>query len=128
MAEPYPKKRQLARGGRRYRREVASPKQWQAIIAEKGDACRTCGSIGPRKYEDHMYGPIEYHHLVARAAGGDDVAANVVPLHRSCHERVTARNPVWLEQLAVSLEDDERSYCEQKLGAGWSERLFGVGR
>ena len=33
--EPFPKQRQLARGQRRYRRKVASPKLWQAIIAAK---------------------------------------------------------------------------------------------
>jgi hypothetical protein len=40
--EPYPKGKQLARGQRRYRRKVASPKQWQAIIAAKQGPCRVC--------------------------------------------------------------------------------------
>ena len=42
MADPYPKSRQLARGERRYRRKVASAKQWQAIMAAKIGPCRVC--------------------------------------------------------------------------------------
>ena len=39
-AKPYTKSQQLARGAKRYRRKVASPKQWQAIIAAKVGPCR----------------------------------------------------------------------------------------
>ena len=41
-AKPYPKAQQLARGERRYRRKVASAKQWQRIAAEKQGPCRVC--------------------------------------------------------------------------------------
>ena len=69
-ADPYPKTKQLARGERRYRRKVASPKQWAAIRADKLGKCRLCGY--PRS--------VQLHHLVSRAALGDDVADNLVSL------------------------------------------------
>jgi 5-methylcytosine-specific restriction endonuclease McrA len=120
MAEPFPKSRQLARGERRYRRKVASPKQWQAIIAEKGSACRLYGGL-PR-------GDVEYHHLVPRSQGGDDVAANIVPLCRGCHVAVTTRDSGALQSLVFNLTDSERAYIIGKLGEGGIERLFGVGK
>jgi 5-methylcytosine-specific restriction endonuclease McrA len=118
-AKPYPKASQLARGERRYRRKVASPKQWQAIIAAKRGPCRVCGFGAPYA---------EFHHLVPRDLGGDDVPDNIVPLGSSCHERVTRRVPVALRHLAESLTDAEYAYVIGKLGEGGMERLFGVGR
>jgi hypothetical protein len=124
-SDPYPKARQLARGERRYRRKVASPKQWQAIIAEKGNCCRICGMPSRDVYSRR----VQYHHLVSRASAlGDDVAANIVPLCGACHYRVTVRDGVWLHHLAESLSDAEYAYVIGKLGEGALERLFGVGR
>jgi 5-methylcytosine-specific restriction endonuclease McrA len=118
MADPYPKSRQLARGERRYRRKVASRKQWQAIIDEKGSRCRLqlCGGV---------LSPIEYHHVVSRSHGGDDVADNIVPLCAICHGMVTRR--VFPEaSLADRLYEPERAYVVSKLGEHAMERLFGV--
>jgi 5-methylcytosine-specific restriction endonuclease McrA len=112
--QPHPKAAQLARGERRYRRKVASPKQWQAIIAGKKGPCRVCG----------FGGLMEYHHLVPRAQGGDDVADNIVPLGHSCHEKITGRTLKAAE--SVSLTDAEYAYVIGKLGEGGIERLFGV--
>jgi 5-methylcytosine-specific restriction endonuclease McrA len=112
--QPHPKSAQLARGDRRYRRKVASPKQWQAIIAAKKGPCRVCGFTGI----------MEYHHLVPRAQGGDDVADNIVPLGHSCHEKITSRTLKAAE--SVSLTDAEYAYVIGKLGEGGIERLFGV--
>ena len=100
MAEPFPKSRQLARGERRYRRKVASPKQWQAIIAAKQGPCRVCVQPIGNGYDLE---PVELHHLVSRAQGGDDLEDNIVPLHRFCHDAVTTRLPAALARLGLSL-------------------------
>lgn len=120
MADPYPKSRQLARGAKRYRRKVASPKQWAAIRAEKltGEPCRI--------HSTHdMYGG-HLHHLVPRARGGDDVAENLVPVCPNCHAQITRNRPEPLLVLAENLTDPEYAYVIAKLGEGAMQRLFGV--
>lgn len=116
---PDPKSRQLARGERRYRRKVASPKQWQAIIEAKRGPCRVCdlGAVSWR-------GRIEYHHLLARSLGGDDVAENIVPLHRVCHGAVEGRVPSALRRVRDSLTDAEYAYLIGKRGEGSVESMF----
>jgi predicted HNH restriction endonuclease len=125
MTDPFPKAKQLARGERRYRRKVASPKQWAAIRAEKLGPCRVCCVSEPSPY-----GPtgIQLHHLVSRAALGDDVAENLVPLCGECHDAITRRAPLEIRELAECLTDAEYAYVIGKLGEGAMERLFGVGR
>jgi 5-methylcytosine-specific restriction endonuclease McrA len=122
---PYPKERQLARGERRYRRKVASAKQWQRIIAAKGGPCRVCRDPASN---GNLHSHVHFHHLVPRAQGGDDTADNIVPLCQDCHGLATLRNPLVLEVLARSLTDGEYAYIVGKLGEGGMERLFGVGR
>jgi len=116
--EPFPKASQLARGERRYRRKIASPKQWQAIIAAKGKRCRLCASPAW----------IQYHHLVPRDRYGDDVEDNIVPLCLVDHELVTRAHRLALYRLGESLTDAEYAYVVAKLGEGGMERLFGVSR
>ena len=121
MAEPYPKEKQLARGERRKRRYVASTKEWLAIIESKGRVCRLSEAFAwPNS------GPVEYHHLVPRSMGGDDVADNIVPLCRNCHKKVTHRAIEQRRWLAESLSPAERAYVVGKLGEGALARLFGV--
>jgi len=123
--QPFPKASQLARGERRYRRKVASPKQWQAIIEAKRGPCRVCSTFeGMGIFREGL----EYHHLVARSAGGDDVQDNIVPLHPTCHERVTRGNAEARYLLGDGLTEAERAYVVGKLGESGMERLFGVGR
>src|SRR5881392_1885849 len=86
---PDPKARTLARGERRYRRKVASPKQWQAIIAEKGAPCRICFVLGAN---GHVPAALQLHHVVAREDHGDDVADNIVALCGKHHDAVTRRD------------------------------------
>lgn len=126
MAEPYPKTRQLARGERRYRRKVASPKQWAALRAEKldGQPCRLL--VRADGHERLCDGTLQLHHLVARAQGGDDVAENLAPLCDLHHGLVTRYVPPALEALAESLTIAEQAYIAGKLGAGGMQRLFGV--
>jgi 5-methylcytosine-specific restriction endonuclease McrA len=124
LAEPYSKERQLARGERRYRRKVASPKQWQAIIAAKGHVCRLANP--PLTHE--RWGAVQYHHIVPRDLGGDDCADNIVPLCAIDHNLVTQRHEAALYRLAESLTDSERAYVVGKLGEDGLSRLFGATR
>jgi hypothetical protein len=122
MADPYPKSRQLARGERRYRRKIASPKQWQAIIAAKGDLCRVCESMG----RAITFGHVEYHHLVARAHRGDDVAANIVPLCSYHHSAITVCSEPQVDALLSNLTDTEYAYMIQRGGEDYPERAYGI--
>jgi 5-methylcytosine-specific restriction endonuclease McrA len=130
---PDPKSRSLARGTRRYRRKVASPKQWQAIIAAKIGPCRVCmvprlngGSSAHEPY------PVSFHHVVPKSLGGDDIEDNVVPLcgdgTRGCHGKVESHDPSALLQLCAGLTDAEYAYVIGKLGEDAPARLFRVGR
>jgi len=124
-ARPFPKSSQLARGERRYRRRVASPKQWQAIIAAKQGPCRMCFVVGGN---GHVHERIEFHHIVPRDLGGDDVVDNIIGLCAYCHGEVTRRRADALDCLARRLTEAERAYAIGKLGEGALERLYGVGR
>lgn len=123
-AQPHPKEA-ATRPGRvkRYRRKIAGPKQWQALVAEKAGPCRICHwgwATG--------YGALEMHHLVSRAQRGDDVADNLIPLCAVHHLAVTTGDSAALQRVALTLTDAERAYIVGKLGEGGMERLFGVTR
>lgn len=115
---PFPKSAQLARGPKRYRRKVASPKQWQAISAAKFGPCRICWSRSP------VY--IELHHLVTREDFGDDVADNLVPVCGECHDAVTRRVETICRLLLSRLSDAEYAYMVQRGGEDYAERAYGV--
>ena len=121
-AKPFPKSAQLARGERRYRREVASPKQWQAIIAAKHGPCRCCGAISWTVTN----GGTTYHHLVPRVHGGADTKDNIVPLCEKCHGNITRRSPMFAERLLASLSDAEYSYLVHVGGEDAPERFYGI--
>lgn len=122
-ARPRPKSAQLARGTRRYRRKVASPKQWQAIIAAKIGPCRAC--VIPY-YNGSDWSLVEFHHVVSRQDGGDDLADNIVPVHRSCHANITARAPAATRRLLASLTDAEYAYMIDRGGESYPERAYGL--
>ena len=126
--EPFPKSAQLARGERRYRRKVASAKEWQSIIAAKIGPCRVCALPPDSRAGTSMRGPMQYHHLVERDAPyfGDDVADNIVPLHAVCHDAITGRVASALYKLAASLTDAEYAYVIGKVGEDAMQRLFSV--
>ena len=125
--DPYSKERQLARGERRYRRKVASAKDWQRITAAKLGPCRVCvrtlSNGGTPSYAPHR---VQFHHLVARIHGGDDLEENIVPVCLECHDFVTRREPHALHALAASLSESERGYVLRKVGEDGYRRLFGV--
>lgn len=114
-AKPFPKSQQLARGEKRYRRKVASPKQWQAIMAAKGAPCRVCDA-----------GVVTFHHVVPRDFHGDDVAENIVPLCDRCHGLVTSRYPEACRTLCASLTDAEYAYAVEKAGEDVFSRVYGI--
>ncbi|HEX4672035.1 MAG TPA: HNH endonuclease signature motif containing protein [Solirubrobacteraceae bacterium] len=120
-ARPDPKEK--PRGARRYRRTVASPKQWQAIIAAKVGPCRICGDPGTN---GRMYGRIHFHHVVARGDSGADTADNIVPLCPGCHDQVTRRELLACAILCASLTDAEYSYAIEQGGEGYLERRYGI--
>ena len=122
-AKPFPKSRQLARGAKRYRRKVASPKQWQAIQAAKIGPCRVC--LDPTT-NGRIFGLIQLHHVVPRDFGGDDVAVNLVPLCQLCHHAVTVFRPAESRALCAALTDAEYAYAVAKAGEGFAERIYGV--
>lgn len=121
--EPYSKERQLARGARKYRRKVASPKQWQAIQAAK---CRECRVTGANRIHNHA--TIDPHHLIPRDAPwfGDDVADNIIGLERSIHEGIELREPAHCRLMLTRLTDAEYAYAVDKAGEGWAERIYGI--
>jgi hypothetical protein len=121
---PFPKSAQLARGERRYRRKVASPKQWQAIIAAKGRVCRV-GQALPA-FPQACYGTIEYHHVLSRQDGGGDVADNIVPLCQRHHGLVTGRSLAECRVLVQELDDAEYAYLIDRGGEDAPERIYGV--
>jgi 5-methylcytosine-specific restriction endonuclease McrA len=116
-AKPYPKAQQLSRGERRYRRKVASPKQWAAIRSAKldGAKCRIC--VEPAS---------ELHHVVTRGALGDDVPDNLVPVCRECHRDLTGREPGIGAELLRLLSDAEYAYMIERGGEDYPERAYGV--
>jgi len=120
-SEPYPKDVQLARGERRYRRKVASPKQWQAIVAAKHGPCR-CSPLPP----PWCVFPIQFHHLVSREDGGDDVPDNIVPICGQHHEHVHHRRAVSVRLLLASLSDAEYAYMIERGGEDYPERAYGI--
>lgn len=122
-ARPYSKAQQLGRGTKRYRRKVASPKQWQAITAAKIGPCRVCGSAANN---GRVHGRIQFHHVVARDFHGDDLAENIVPLCSDCHELVTHRDREACRVLCASLSDAEYAYAVTKLGEQVFERCYGI--
>lgn len=117
--DPYPKVLQLARPGRRYRRKVASPKQWAAIRTEKaeGQPCRVCLTVSE---------PLHLHYLIPRDQGGDDTADNIAPLCPLCHMLVTVLDVEARAILAANLTDHEYAHIIGKLGEQGMTRLFGV--
>jgi hypothetical protein len=115
---PYPKSSQLARAEKRYRRKVASPKQWQAIAAEKQGPCRVCTSPPPN----------ELHHVVPRGAPwfGADVPDNISPCCHGCHGFITRRNQPTLKAFLASLTDDEYAYALEHGGETFFETSYGL--
>lgn len=127
-AKPFPKSQQTAVRTKKYRRKVASAKQWQAILAEKQGPCRLCGAPPPS----------QMHHLIPRDRGGADVAENLIPLCYLCHLNVENRDPDYCARLVESTWEnqpepgrmggakDEYSYACEAVGDDWPERVYRI--
>lgn len=115
--EPYSKERQLGRGPKKQSRQKAGKRRWEEIAEHKQGPCRICLGAPPN----------ELHHLVPRGAGlGADTEANIVPLCRECHRRVTNYDREACALLRLSLTDAEYSYAVEKLGEGRFEARYPV--
>lgn len=122
-ARPHPKGSQLARSRPKYRRIVAGPKRWQAIVDEKLGPCRVCGAV---EGNGRFGGKIQLHHIVSREDHGDDVPENIVPLCPHDHALITQRNPSAATALLVTLTDAEYAYAVEHGGEGFFERAYGL--
>jgi hypothetical protein len=81
-AKPMPKAVQTTRSRKpKHARPKATPAKWAGIAAEKQGPCVVCGHVPPN----------DLHHVVPRDRGGPDVAENIVPLCRRCHQLVEMR-------------------------------------
>jgi 5-methylcytosine-specific restriction endonuclease McrA len=120
---PDPKARTLARGPRKYRRKIASPKQWQAIIADKLGPCRVCTRPASN---GSGFLKVQFHHIVSREDHGDDVADNILPLCSWCHDQVTRRDASASRLLFENLTDAEYAYMIERGGEGYPERAYGI--
>jgi hypothetical protein len=121
-ARPHPKP---APRPRKYRRKVASAKQWAAIAREKQGPCRVC--CDPCR-NGGAFPAVQLHHVVPRGSPwfGDDLAENIVPLCLECHGWVTMR--LWGAGRAVveTLTDAEYAYAVERGGESFFERCYGL--
>jgi hypothetical protein len=122
--QPFSKQQQLGAERKRYRRVVASRKSWEKLRDERLGPCLICRYQGTQQ----EYGS-SLHHVVPRGSyrGGDDVAANLVPLcgdgSRGHHGLIESGDTTTRRQLAEAvqkLEPDVYAYAIDKLGEdGW---------
>lgn len=115
-AKGWSKDQALARGERRYRRKIASPKRWQAISDAKQGPCRVCQAPPPN----------QLHHTLSRAQGGSDTESAIVPLCAHCHRLVEDREPAACRALLVSLTDAEYSWLVEVGGEDVMSRRYGL--
>lgn len=118
-AKPYSKAQQLARGERRYRRKVASPKSWQRIIDAKRGDCR-CLALG------ECGGQLQFHHLWPRDLHGPDVEDNIVPLCAYHHALVTLMHEQTCRAMLGNLTDAEYAFVTTEAGEQIWERAYGL--
>jgi 5-methylcytosine-specific restriction endonuclease McrA len=123
MADPYSKETQLHRPFRRYRRKIASAKGWQKIVDEKQGPCRICSDPASN---GRLHSRIEFHHVVTRQDGGDDIPDNIVPLCPQCHGSVTARKAGYGLLLLLSLTVAEHAYMVKRGGKDYPSRVYGA--
>lgn len=116
--EPFPKSRQLPTTRKKYRRIVASRKQWEAIREARLGPCLLCAWLGVQQML-----PSTLHHVVPRDRFGDDVAENLVSLcgdgTTGCHGRIEARDDIACRAFAEMLPhsaEDSYAYATTKMG------------
>ncbi len=120
-ALPNQKSQDLARGERRYRRKVASPKRWQAIIDAKMGPCRCARVLGAA-----CDGPVEFHHIWPRDLGGPDSESNILPLCHWHHNQVTVASWPTVFAMLSDLTDDEYAFVVSEAGEDIWKRAYGI--
>jgi hypothetical protein len=114
LAGPDPKKK--PRIGDRRSIRVVDPGVLRAVLLTDRECRAGCGSTAS-----------EGHHLLFRSQGGDDVAANVVPVCTDCHAALHSGVRVGLDgrrrtarivrcAIAANLRPENRAYLDEKLG------------
>jgi hypothetical protein len=126
--QPYPKSAQVPVNRKKYRRVVASRKQWEALRAERLGPCLLCAWLGgPQAF------PSSLHHVVPRDRFGDDVAENLVPL---CGDGTTGHHGLIeagdgdvcraFAEMLPHFAEDSYAYATQKMGDDGFLRLYRV--
>jgi 5-methylcytosine-specific restriction endonuclease McrA len=96
-----------------------SPGKYRALVRDRLEAEPLCRVCGVRRADG-------CHHLVPKDYGGDDVAANLVPLCGSgttgCHGRVEARHRRTRSELRAALRLEELTYVVARAGGGDDDR------
>lgn len=96
------------------KRIKATRKDWQTMRWHKlTQGCRLCGT------RDR----VEFHHLVGRDLGGDDVLSNLVPLCPQHHQAVEERKPE-ASVLRDHLQVNEHDYVMHKKGLDFFNRYY----
>lgn len=113
---------------KKYRRQVAGRKRWEAIRADKLGPCIVCTWL-----DEKQPSPSTLHHVVPRDRNGADTEANLVSLCGSGmtghHGKVEAGDEyvcrTFVDALA-NLDGDAYSYATSKLGEEGFLRLYRV--
>lgn len=72
------------------------------------------------------FDPLDPHHLVQRSLGGDDVAANIIPLCRIHHDELKhpTRSQSVRERIRLGLSKTEILYIRGKKGKDWLDKHY----
>lgn len=104
------------------KRTAASPKRIKEIRAKKCGECRLCG-----KRRD-----VNAHHLIAKSLQGIWTESNIVGLcgsgNTGCHGLIEAYDKAACYLLRALLTDAEYSYVVSKMGEGWLDQRYPVGK
>lgn len=101
---------------KRYRRKVASPKRWAAILDAKVTSCRACGGTGD----------LDAHHVVRKGAPffGDDTESNIIGLCRDCHDDFHRGDAKVRKILRYRFTDEEVAYATQRGGEAYLNERY----
>lgn len=119
------------------KRIKATPKEWEAIRAEKLGPCRVCGkpnavglTVYPAKHWNASGLESTLHHIIPKSLGGDDVADGVAPACGSgttgCHGLIENRDPWACTLFGANLTVSERAYVIRKKGTDFAVRYYGM--
>ena len=105
------------------KRRKASPQEWKQladlVTARYGRRCQLCGSTHPT---------VSLHHVVPRSEGGDDDAANLMPVcghgTAGCHGRITLNDRETLARVRAALWPEQERYARERKGEAWLNRRY----